>query len=66
MDQPDLAKRRNSRRLVVIAITSIIALGLYGGFQDQIPPGWPKALAAAAVFAYLGLALALIVRRNKQ
>jgi hypothetical protein len=52
--EPQQSKKRVwSPRLILIVATSIVALGLYGGFQDQLPSGWPKGLVAAAVFGFL-------------
>jgi hypothetical protein len=64
MDEQDVAKHRSLRRLILVAVIITIAFGLYGGFKDQMQTGWPRALAAGVMFACLGLALALIVRRK--
>jgi hypothetical protein len=65
MEPQELKKPGRSRLLMLVVATSIIALGLYGGFQDQIPSGWPKGLVAGVVFGYLACALWLIAKRNK-
>lgn len=66
MEQQNSQRRPSSRRVTLIAISCVLAFGLFGGLKDQVPAGWPRGLFAAAVFGYFAWTLWLLAKRNKQ